>query len=98
MLESGVDQSGLTKEVFTLYWKEVFAKDASGGGMATKPGMYTTRSPDTDPVLIPLFRSASNKSMVFVPSPHDSTMCGQGKEPCEFFNIGRMLLKSIGAN
>lgn len=44
----------------------------------------------------PLFSSAFKDSEVFLPLPHDHTTCGQGKEPCAYFDVGRMLLKSIG--
>ena len=89
--EDGVDEDGLSKELFTLYWKDIFAKDPSSddGKVAKIPfGL--------EGAAVPLFTSASRGSDVFIPKPHDHTTCGQGKEPCAFFNIGRMLLKSIG--
>ena len=52
--------------------------------------------PTVNKIWAPLFGSASKGSDVFLPLPHDHTTCRQGKEYCPYFDVGRMLLKSIG--
>ena len=77
--EDGVDADGLTKDLFTSYWKEIFEKTREGQDMGS----------DTK---LGLFRSASNSRDVFVPSDHDNDRCNCD---CEFFHVSCTLHSRI---
>jgi hypothetical protein len=84
--EQGVDEDGLTRELYTEYWKQIVGQ-GSGGGVGCGGGGGGGSSSSSQS----LFRAANDNSLVFLPVPHDKESCSGGG--CGFYDVGRILLK-----
>eukprot|EP00947_MAST-08B_sp_MAST-8B-sp1_P006238 g6238.t1 len=80
MVEPGVDEGGLTAELFSDFWKLLFAKNSDG----VSTGFES------------LFRSSSPELTVFLPKcGHDHSTCECAAGKCRYYDIGRVLLKCV---